>query len=219
MRIRKRIQLYFGLCKWYGQRKEDKIIAGYFGNFRGTLLSIGENDGQIYSNVLYFIKRGWVGDLVEPSPLAFKSLFHRHLYRDAIYCHQIAIGATTGTATFWESGSLVNLGDRSLVSSLDSRMVSQWPNTRFIENKVHVLSFNDYMTCLAQYRRYDLISIDAEGLDYAILEQMDLIKLGCKCLIVEPGSHKGPFIKLVTQQGFHVLATTEENIIFVVNKP
>src|ERR1700759_4726363 len=103
MRIRKRLQLYFGLCKWYGQRKEDKIIAQYFGDFKGTLLSIGENDGQIYSNVLYFIKRGWFGDLIEPSIKAFHRLEARHWLKGGVVCHNVAITSKTGKIPFWES--------------------------------------------------------------------------------------------------------------------
>lgn len=216
MRIRKRLQLYFGLIKWYGQRKEDKIIAKYFRGFKGTLLSIGENDGRTYSNVLHFIKNGWEADLVEPSPIAFKRLFYRHLYKDKVWCHSVAIGEITGKSFLWESGSLVNLGDVGLVSTLKPNMCSQWTNTEFVKKMVHVFSFTDYHDIIAHYYYYDLISIDAEGMDYAILKQMDLQKLCCRCLIVEHGGDIKPFNDLVFKQGYRLLATTEENAIYCI---
>lgn len=215
MRIRKRLQLYFGLCKWYGQRKEDKIIAEYFGDFKGTLLSIGENDGQIYSNVLYFLKRQWGGDLIEPSMRAFHRLEVRHWLMPGIYCHNVAIMSKSGQMTFYESGSLVDLGDTSLVSSIDPAQMYRWPKVKFEKTEVEALSFYDFLNKRAYYHNYDLISIDADGMDYLILQQMDLKKLGCRCLIVEHGGDIDMFVKLVTPQGFRLLITTQENLIFV----
>lgn len=215
MRIRKRLQLYFGLCKWYGQRKEDKIIAEYFGDFKGTLLSIGENDGMIYSNVLYFLKRGWSGDLIEPSIKAFRRLKARHWLTPGIYCHNIAIMSKSGKIPFYESGSLVNLGDTSLVSSIDPGQSYRWPKVKFEEIYVEARSFKDFLSYRASFRNYDLISIDAEGMDFLILQQMDLKKLGCRCLVVEHGGDIQPFLKLGRLQGFRPLLITQENLIFV----
>ena len=215
MRIRKRLQLYFGLCKWYGQRKEDKIIAEYFGSFKGTLLSIGENDGITYSNVLYFIKRGWAGDLIEPSMKAFYRLEAQHWLAMGIACHNIAIASTTGKIPFWESGGLVNLGDTSLVSSIYPSQKNRLPKVKFTETEVQALSFRDFMARRSTCERYDLISIDAEGADYAIVSQMDLQKLGCKVLVIEHGGDIKPFTNLIQPQGYRLLVTTEENLIFV----
>lgn len=215
MRIRKRLQFYFGLCKWYGQRQEDKIIAQFFGDFKGTLLSIGENDGLIYSNVLYFIKRKWRGDLVEPAPKAFGRLFHRHWMNPKVCCHPLAIDNATGVMPFYESESLVNLGDTGLVSSLYQRLVDQWPKTKFRKTEVQVLTFADFMQTRAYYDRYDLISIDAEGSGLSILKQMNLEKLGCRCLVIEHEGDIASYNVIMSAAGFRLLATTEENLIFV----
>jgi FkbM family methyltransferase len=215
MRVRKRLQLYLGLTKWYGQRKEDKIIAQFFGDFKGTLLSIGENDGLIYSNVLYFIKKGWHADLVEPAPKAFGRLLSRHFYNIKVHCHQAAIDKTTAVLPFWESDSLVNLGDTGLVSSLHQRLVNQWTTTKFRKIEIQVLTFSDFMDRWAAHSKYDLISIDAEGSGLSILKQMDLKKLGCRCLIIEHEGNITPYNILMASAGFRLLATTEENLIFV----
>lgn len=215
MRIRKRLQLYFGLCKYYGQRKEDKIVAQFFGDFKGTLLSIGENDGLIYSNVLYFIKRGWKAELIEPAPKAFGRLLRRHFGMGYVHCHPLAIDNVSARMPFWESESLVNLGDTGLVSSLYTKLVDQWPQTKFHKTEVEVLTFKDFISQRAWYYKYDLISIDAEGSGLSILRQMDLDKLGCRCLIIEHEGDITPYNTLMTASGFRLLATTEENLIFV----
>lgn len=217
MRIRKRLQNYFGLTKWYGQRQEDKIIAAYFGSFAGTLLSIGENDGRTYSNVLHFIQQGWKAELVEPSPIAFRRLFKRHLYNDLVWCHQMAISQKTGKQRFWDSGELVGLGDTGLVSTLHPKLVKQWRQTAFCEMEVRTLTFSHLLTYCAHYQKYDLISIDAEGEDLAILQQMNLRALGCKCIVIEHGGDSFTFHALLSAQGYRRLAQTEENLIYVTN--
>lgn len=215
MRIRKRLQNFLGLTKWYGQRQEDKIIAAYFGDFSGTLLSIGENDGRTYSNVLHFIQGGWKADLVEPSPIAFRRLMKRHLYNDLVYCHQMAISQKTGKQLFWDSGELIGLGDTGLVSTLHPKLVRQWHQTAFCEMEVRALTFPDFLHYCAHYQQYDLISIDAEGEDLAILQQTDLRALGCRCVVIERGGDPLPFRALLSGQGYRQLAQTEENFIYI----
>lgn len=219
MRVRKRLKKLLGLEKWYGQSEEDKIIAEYFGDFKGMLLSIGENDGHTLSNVLYFIKKGWKGDLIEPSPKAFAKLVKRHHSNPNVQCHLIAIvhehfdGGNTGI--LYESGELMDLGDTSLVSSLFSDQSYQYPDVKFKPVEVPILSFCNFFQSKAKYRKYDLISIDAENWDYDILQGMDLNELGCRCLIVEHSEQIEMFKSLVLPQGYKVLHVNKENIIFV----
>lgn len=215
LRLRQRLRMSLGLMKWYGQREEDKFIAEYFGDFKGNLLSIGENDGITYSNVLYFIKRGWKADLIEPSPRAYRKLVYRHADNLNVQCHQLAIGNKTERLPFYESGSMVNLGDVALASSLDGNLIKQWTKTKFKETYVRVLDWNNFFQYRAKCDHYDLISIDAEGYDVPILEQMDLDKLGCKCIVIEhAGDVRQMWIKLISRL-FRILTVTEENIIAV----
>ena len=60
--------------KSYSQNNEQKHILEFFNGKKGTLLSIGENDGQTYSNAYALIQLGWISALVEPSEIAFNKL-------------------------------------------------------------------------------------------------------------------------------------------------
>lgn len=226
MRIRKRIFHHpavfkllnrFGVNQYFGQNQEDKIIAEYFGEFKGSLLSIGENDGIIFSNVLHFILCGWSADLVEPSPVAFSKMRRLHRHNDKIMMHQIAIGEQNGIFDFYDSGQLEGVGDTSLVSSIHFAATRQWTNVSFNKTQTKVLDFHSFNAYVSMYNAYDLISIDAELSDLSILKQLDLTNLRCKCLIIEHANNvdiKRQMIDHCAIHGLSLLHTTQENFIF-----
>lgn len=174
----------------YSQNNEGEIIEKHFGQFVGTLLSIGENDGITLSNVFPLIPKGWGADLVECSPQVFPNLSNLHEYNDQVFCHNLAIGDRDGRVTLYDSGELLGKGDRALVSSTIRSETNRWQplNIPFKEEVVEMRTFQTFMEESAHYKTYDLISVDAEGFDLIILRQMDLDVLGCKCLVIEHNS-------------------------------
>lgn len=174
----------------YSQNDEEEIIGRYFGKFIGTLLSIGENDGQTLSNVYALIEKGWSAELIECSPQVFPALANLHQYNTRVFCHELAIGDRNGEVTLFDSGELLGKGDRALVSTLDYTETKRWQslNMPFAEQKVNMVTFDEFMREYAHYKSYDLISIDAEGFDLIILRQVPLDRLGCQCLCIEHNS-------------------------------
>ncbi|MBO9204297.1 MULTISPECIES: FkbM family methyltransferase [Niastella] len=226
MRLRKRVSNHpavvslrnkLGIKQYFGQNQEDKTIAQYFGDFKGTLLSIGENDGITYSNALHFILNGWSADLVEPSQVAFSKVSKLHRGNNKVAIHQVAIGEQNGEADFYDSGQLEGLGDTSLVSSLKKDTTTMWTGVNFNKITIKTYDFQTFNTTVARYKTYDFITIDAELMDLTILKQMDLTKLGCKCLIIEHGGEeatKKQMIDHCTKHGLSLAHTTQENFIF-----
>src|SRR3990167_7663552 len=96
----------------YSQNNEQILIEKYFGNYKGTLLDIGANDGVTLSNSYALIQRGWRGSLVEPSPKAFEILKETHRTKEGIFCFNAAICDKTADMTLYESGS--HLGDQDV---------------------------------------------------------------------------------------------------------
>lgn len=176
----------------YSQNNEDYLISEYFGGRTGRLLDIGANDGVTLSNSRLLIEKGWAADLVEPSPSAFARL--ENIYMDGaeeiffgdIQTYNFAIGTQTGEIEFWESDG--HLGDDvALLSSGIQSHVEKWSKhvkpdgKRQSFRKISVpcyrwedvwLSMNDYL----------FITIDAEGMDYEILEQIVLFETDCLCI-------------------------------------
>lgn len=203
---------------YYGQNSEDETVANFFGQFVGTMLEIGANDGQTLSQSLHFISKNWKAALVEPSPKVFKDLLWRHQHNANVYCYGVAIGDKNGKVTLHDSGELLGRGDKALVSTVNVEETKRWAsmNMPFEQTEVDMLTWDTFMEC-CPFKTYDYISIDAEGCDWSILKQMDLDKLGCKVLCIE---HNGlpnllhQYSQYVEPLGFQKLAINGENIIF-----
>lgn len=199
----------------YSQNLEEQIILDYFGNYTGTLLDIGANDGETLSNTRQLILNGWIGNLIEPSPRAFKKLLN--LYQDnvSVSLHQVAITDEDKQVVLYESDTHLNKGDVGLLSSTVLTELNRWQNEVFTPVKVRGLRFESFMK-LAALKAYDFISIDAEGLDLMILKQMNLTELGCRCLCIEwNGNYEvmNEVISYCAPHGLRLFHKNGENII------
>lgn len=61
------------------------------------------------------------------------------------------------------------------------------------------------------YKTFDMVSIDAEGLDWAILRQMPLSLMGTKLIVIEYGEHGDQILDYCYD--FKVLMRNGENLI------
>lgn len=201
----------------YSQNSEEQIIKDYFGDNTGSCLSLGENDGQTLSNVLSCIQRDWWATLVEPSKTAFYKLIRVHGSNPKVECFQVAIGETAGMMDFYESGTHLGTGDTSLLSTLKESELKRWegsPN-EFTKTRVEVITMEELLRS-SKLKTFDLISIDCEGVDFEILQQMDLNDLECKMLIVETNSVEDQkYIDYCSNFGMKVHHKNAENLIFV----
>lgn len=203
---------------YYSQNNEDEIVSNFFGQFVGTMLEVGANDGQTLSQSLHFITKGWKAVLVEPSPKVFEQLIWRHQHNSNVKCYQVAIGDRNGKVTLHDSGELLGHGDKALVSTVNLEETKRWAsmNMPFEQIEVDMVTWSTFME-MCPFKTYDYISIDAEGNDLMILKQMDLDKLQCKVLCIE---HNGlpnllsQYSQYVEPLGFQKLSINGENIIF-----
>jgi len=198
----------------YSQNKEDLIIAEYFGDFKGNLLSIGENDGITFSNALAFIEFGWKAHLVEPSSV-FNKMKELHIGNPNVKCYDFGIGEKFGFVTFYESGAHVKGGkDHALVSTIDLEETKRWPDVEFKPIEVMCLEWKRAHWWM-DYEKFDYISIDAEGQDYSILKQIDLSHT--KVLIIEWNSIidlKKAYQEYCLPFGLRIIHENAENLIF-----
>lgn len=200
----------------YSQYGEGKIIADYFKDFKGTLLSLGENDGKTLSNVLGLIENGWTAHLIEPSPSVFSKLETLHKDNKAVKCYETAIAEHNGTIKFYNSGTHLNNGDTSLLSTTDLKEVEKWRSKcAFKEIEVNCMTFETFIK-MSGLKNVDLISIDCEGLDYFILTQIDFKALGTKLVCVEHNNIETyKYIGYMASLGYKVHFQNYCNLIFV----
>jgi FkbM family methyltransferase len=200
------------------QNNEAQIVANYFGNFKGTVLDIGANDGQTFSNSYDLIKSGWSGVLIEPGSV-FTQLQELHKDNKAVTCYQLAIADKEQMLTFYESGAHVKNGtDSGLVSTLDYNETIRWRNNgvEFTERKVQAVPFS---WVYKWHKQFDFITIDAESNDWIILQQINLSNVGCKCICIEwNGIHSLDLLYSEYMSKFKLreISRNRENIIYAL---
>lgn len=201
----------------YAQNSEDLIIAQYFGDYKGTLLEVGANDGITFSNSKLLIELGWNAHLFEPGSVC-GGLIILHQGNDNVHIYNTGIGEKEEVVKFWESGAHVPFGnDKGLVSTINKNEATKWPHVDFIEREIQLITFPLWWDYQGR-PKLDFISIDCEGVDWLILRQINLINVGCKALIIEwNGLHDlfMLFSQYCYSAGMKLIHQNNENLIFV----
>lgn len=202
----------------YSQNNEQQLVAEYFKEYIGTFLEIGSNNGVTLSNCYQLALDGWGGVCVEPSSKVWLQLNKNHLNHKKVQLLNVGIADYNGKAKFYDSGELLKNGDKALVSTIEESETTRWKRSGipFEETEIDVVDFKTLLK-LSDYKTFDLISIDCEGLDYKVLSQIDLKKVGCKMLIVEwNGKDKQLYQMYCESFGMKLIAENGENLIFTV---
>lgn len=202
----------------YSQRKEEEIILKFFQSPGGNLkllnlLSIGENDGQTFSNVRALMEAGWYGWLVEPDPAAFQKLHKLYEGNDRALLYKVGIGVRNKTETFYSSGTHLNNGDTGLLSTFDKVEMEKWKKagTEYTEMELDVIDWDTFY----HGHVFDLISIDAEGFDLKILRQIDFNQTKTKMVVVEwNGKDRYLYDQIMYKFQFTLIHVDYENLIY-----
>lgn len=207
----------------YSQNNEDEFVLNYFGDYKGTVLEIGANDGVTFSNSRLLIENNWEADLVEPGYEPCKQLTFMYLGdSEKVRVYAFGIGAKNEKVDFWESDAHVPNGDDiGLVSTTDFEETKRWPDVKFTKRKIILQTFKKFCKDIIHFHpdrnpiKFDFISIDAEGYDWKILQQINLEEVGCKCLCIEWNSNP-ELLKLFSDycKGFTLKVQNAENLIF-----
>lgn len=200
----------------YSQNSEQSAIESYFGDFVGTFLDIGSNDGITLSNTYALTKKGWKGTLVDASVTAYKKLCKNYESKTGYYLIHTAVGASNGEVILHESGELLGQGDSALVSSVKSDEVKRWDsaNIKFQDVSVRMMTFANLLQLTPQ-KTFDLISVDIEGSEYETIPQIDFASLKTKMAIIEfNGKNKEYYEGIMKGFGMYLTESNQENLIF-----
>lgn len=200
----------------YSQCGEDLIIAFLFkqlGITRPTYVDIGANDPVVYSNTYGSYRASGHGFLVEPNPALAKRL-RRTRPRDTVI--EAGVGVESGTLPLY----IMKNDALSTFSAEESdRLQSQgYALSRTLEVPL--------MTVSELCKRYniarpDLLSLDIEGLDLAVLRTVDFETFRPRIICVETnhvGTQPGessPISTLLHAQHYRTAAMTPVNMLFV----
>lgn len=178
------------MIKDYSQHGEQQVILDYFEGCHGVVMDIGANNGITFSNSRALLELGWYGILVEPCKTTFAELVNNcGLFTGKVLLHNIGISDYCGEADFYESGSIINGHDHSLVSSMKIKETERWkkkskpkdPIVSFTKTTIPVI---DYATLLKNSGnpQFDFLTIDVEGMELEILKQIDFSLISMVCV-------------------------------------
>ena len=201
--------------KKHSQNDEELHVLNYFGARKGTFLDLGANDGKSLSNTHALAELGWVGCCVEPAHAPFQRLQALYPVMEDVQVLNCAVGTETGVFDFLESGEIKGEPGTGLVSSLDPKQKDKWgKHVSFSETTVSCYTWKDLQPLL-RYKKFGMVSIDCENLDYDILIQMDLGEMGVEFLIVESNSIENQkYIDYCAKFGLKLIHSNMENLLF-----
>lgn len=216
------------------QSEIDSLIRVlYFPNTTGVMVDVGAAGPEFLSNSLSFRKRGWRVIAIEPNPVfcaAQRAAGHEVLEYacsdsdcDDVPFHVVdlhEVGYQGGAVTFESYSSLglspeveEQLGRTAQRMNAASAGKIQ-PTRKTIPVKVRRLD-----TILAEHapdiREIDLISIDVEGWELAVLRGLSFERYRPKVVILENNNDDQAYRDFMTARGYEVGAQVTNNEIYV----
>lgn len=203
----------------YSQCGEDLIVEFIF-NAMGlkniTYLDIGAHHPYYLSNTALFYEKGFSGICVEPDPELFKEI---KKYRRRDNCKNVGIGMDHQShANFY----IMSTPTLNTFSEEEALRFAQGSHNIIRIDKIPLITIEDIMIPL-RGNTPNFISIDVEGLDYAILKSFDFSRFRPEVFCVETltytedNSEKklNEIIDFMISKNYFVYADTYINTIFV----
>jgi FkbM family methyltransferase len=202
--------------KSYSQEGEDMILCRIFtGQERGFYVDVGAHHPQRFSNTYFFYKRGWSGISIEPNPRSVRR-FQSIRSRDINI--QLGVGERSTSLRY-------HVFDESALNTFDEELVKQ----RLASTRANLLNTMEVRVeplakILEQYlpagQTIDFLTIDVEGLDFAVLRSNDWVRFRPRFVLVEVLGRsleqvRGSDIFLyMKEQGYELFAKTFNTVFF-----
>lgn len=174
----------------------DSILEPHLETSRqGYFVELGANDGLDQSNT-YFLERefGWRGLLVEPSLNRYLELIRNRHEGNAFACAACVPFDYDGEFVRLTYANLMTIS-RSLPSDLGDSSAHIASGIRFLASKAEVVDFGAVARTLdalldeaSAPRRIDLLSLDVEGAEIAVLRGVNHAKYRFDRLLIESRS-------------------------------
>ncbi len=204
---------------YYAQLGQDEFIEQYFSERKPrnmVFVEVGAFDGKHYSNVRRLVEKyDWQGLCVEPIKKNFEKLRRSYLGKN-VKCIQVAVSNRNGTAEMNVSTypHLPEWG--SDVSALDPAETERWTRkygAQWTKEKVQVKKLTEILA-ENNLTDIDLLSIDAEGHDFEVLEGLDFEKYKPQLIVVEYGGRRDDIIELLSLHGYSVVYDNRQDLFF-----
>jgi FkbM family methyltransferase len=200
----------------YSQEGEDRVLTRIFaGRSPGFYVDVGAHHPQRFSNTQLFYEQGWSGINIEPNPDAigeFKSARARDINL------QLGISDRPQILTYYcfDDPALNTFDPELMKSRLASTPYKVVKTTQIpVEPLADVLAKH-----LPEERSIDLLTIDVEGFDFAVLRSNDWTRFRPTWVLVEAletdveRALQGDLFAFMTKNGYRLFAKTFNTLFF-----
>lgn len=181
----------------------------------GFYVDVGAHHPRLFSNTYFFYKRGWSGLNIEPNPDVIR-VFKAERGRDINLQLGISDHAADLTYYCFDEPAL-NTFDTVLVKSRLATTPYKVVGTCIVQVQRLEFILGKYLPPNA---RIDFLSIDVEGLDFAVLKSNDWRRFRPACVLVESletsledAMHCEIFL-FMKSHGYELFAKTFNTLIF-----
>jgi len=195
----------------YSQNDEEKWITEYYNGYVGKFIDVGANDGERFSCTRRLVELGWSGICIDPSPSAFVQLLNLYHKNPKIISINCALDVDSEIKEFYHRPN-------GHISTLSSDFKKQWMHLKDKYQTMYLktITFDEVLhhfdfDC-------DFIKIDAEGMDFEIMQTIPfnkLPKLNMICIEYCRGENLDNMLSFGDAQKFKPLTMTKHNLIMV----
>ena len=205
---------------YYSQSWQDRFLdlIIFKKKENGFFVDIGAYDGKTLSNTLFFeTRRNWTGICVEPIPSSFEKLINNRNCK----CINACIGESEEKVSFIHIigdsemlSGICNLYDKRHIERIEKEINENCGNKEIIEVQSYKLD-----TILRQnnVKNIDYLSIDAEGSEKQILEDINFSENDIKVLTVENNYNDNSIRVLLKNNGYVFIGKLDADDVFILN--
>ena len=204
--------------KSYSQEGEDMILRRLFDNQKsGFYVDVGAHHPKRFSNTYFFYKQGWSGINIDAMPGSMK-LFDKVRSRDINIEKPIFDKKQTLTYYSFNEPAL-NSFSKKLSNERNGKNGYFIKSSQSIKATTleHILDKN-----LAKNQEIDFLSIDVEGLDFAVLKSNNFNKFRPKVILLEVldrenliNSENSSIVQYLTNNKYTLYVKLIHTVIFI----
>jgi FkbM family methyltransferase len=183
----------------YAQFGEDTVLLELFKDvLRGRYVDVGAHHPYRYSNTYLLYKKGWHGVNIDPNPHTM-ALFNKARPDDTNICNGVG---RAGTLTYYRFSD-------PAVNTFKKEEAEKWKGKPFLKflgtTEIEIKPLSELVE-----GPFDLLTIDAEGMDLEVLQSYDW-KYHPNVIVIEGNEPK----QFLVQKGYRLHTTCGASNIFV----